>query len=78
MTEMITSPEIWNILDGKMPYNEWMSLKDIYGLVKEHGNLDIEDNAIPALWQKKVRSVLQHRKKIGQIVWDNNANYKLV
>ncbi len=75
---MITSPQIWNILDGKMPYDKWVPLQKIYEIVKEHGNLDEEDRAVPALWQKKVRAVLQHRKKIGQIVWDQQANYKLV
>ena len=75
---MISAPEIWNVLDGKMPYDKWVSLKEIYDLVEEHGPLDKEDRFTPALWHPKVRSVLQYRKKIGQIVGNGNGKYKLV
>ena len=75
---MIALTKIWNVLDGKMPYDKWISLEKIYQLVKKHGNLDESDHAIPALWQRKVREVLQERIQIGQIRWDGNAKYKLV
>ncbi len=75
---MITSGKIWGVLDGKMPYDEWVPLREIYELVERHGELDDEDNADPAVWKKKVRAVLQHRRRIGQIVSGGNAHYKLV
>ncbi len=75
---MITSAEIWRVLDGRMPYDKWVPLQEIYGLVEKYGNLGDEDNANPAVWRKRARAVLQNKRKVGQIVWAGNANYKLV
>ena len=81
---MITLSKIWAILIMNMPGGEWLSLTEIYSLVKRFGNLDDEDyepqapgSDIPK-WKRNVRNVLQYRKKTGEIEWGNNANYRMI
>jgi hypothetical protein len=80
---MIHQPEIWDIIQRKMPKERWVSLEEIYQMVKERGNLDAEDfewqsptSAIPK-WKRNVRNVLQYRKSTGEILWDREARYSL-
>lgn len=80
---VIRLPEIWGIILMYMPRRQWISLNDIYHMVETYGNLDTEDfepqsptSDIPK-WKRNVRNVLQYRKKTGEILWDENANYLL-
>lgn len=79
---MITLPEIWDILVMRMS-TEWIHLREIYDIVKQHHVLDDEDyqpqapgSEIPK-WKRNVRNVLQYRKKTGEIEWDYNGKYRL-
>jgi hypothetical protein len=80
---MIRLPEIWDIMVMKMPQNEWVSLQDIYAIVKRNHQLDDEDYLPQAprsdlpKWQRNVRNVLQRRKSIGHIEWNGYAQYRL-
>jgi len=74
---MIHSKDIWDIIQTKMPRGRWVSLQEIYRIVKQFGNLDPEDFK-PAFrtsnapkWQRNVRNVLQHRKN-EEIKWDRD------
>lgn len=80
---MIRLREIWGILRTHIPKNEWLSLQDIYDLVRRYGNLDNEDfepespkSDLPKR-KRNVRNVLQHRKQTGEIEWDRDAHYRL-
>jgi hypothetical protein len=80
---MIHLPEIWDIIQRRMPGGRWVSLEDIYQIVEQYGNLDAEDfepqsptSDIPK-WKRNVRNVLQYRKKTGEIRWDKDARYLL-
>ena len=79
---MIHLSEIWDIIQRRMPRGRWVSLEEIYQMVKRYGNLDIEDfkpqsptSDIPK-WKRNVRNVLQYRKK-KEIQWDGDARYLL-
>jgi hypothetical protein len=80
---MIHLPEVWNIITTHIPKGLWISLDDIYQIVKRYGNLDDEEfepqcptSSIPK-WKRNVRNVLQYRKGKGEIKWDGNASYLL-
>jgi len=79
---MITLPEIWGILVMRMP-TEWITLQEIYNIVKNNHVLDNEDydpqapgSDVPK-WKRNVRNVLQYRKKTGEIEWDYDGRYRL-
>ena len=80
---MIHLPEIWDIIQTRIPRGQWMSLNEIYQTVSHYGNLDDEDfepqspNSDLPKWTRNVRNVLQYRKRNGQINWDGEANYQL-
>ncbi len=80
---MTTSQEIWDIIKRFMRRGDWYHLDTIYQLVESHTRLDAEDfepqspgSDVPK-WKRNVRNVLQYRKGIGQIKWDQGANYML-
>lgn len=80
---MIHLPEIWDIIRRRIPRGRWVSLEEIYQIVKRYGNFDAEDfepqsptSDIPK-WKRNVRNVLQYRKKTGEIQWDEAARYLL-
>lgn len=80
---MIRLPEIWDIVQTRIPRGQWVSLNEIYQTVTQYGNLDDEDfepqspsSDLPK-WKRNVRNVLQYRKRNGQIKWDGEANYQL-
>ncbi len=80
---MIRLPEIWDMILTYMPRGRWVSLDDIYRMVKRYGNLDVEDfepqsptSDIPK-WKRNVRNVLQYRKGTGEIQWDGDTRYLL-
>jgi len=80
---MIRLPEIWDIVQTRIPRGQWVSLNEIYQTVTQYGNLDDENfepqspsSDLPK-WKRNVRNVLQYRKRNGQIKWDGEANYQL-
>ena len=80
---MIHLPEIWDIIQRRMPRGHWVSLEEIYQMVEHYGNLDAEDfepqsptSDIPK-WKRNVRNVLQYRKRTKDIQWDGDARYLL-
>ncbi len=80
---MIHHSKIWDIIRMHMPRGQWVSLDDIYQMVRKYGNLDDEDfkpqspiSDIPK-WKRNVRNVLQLRKGKGEIRWGKDAKYLL-
>jgi len=66
-----------------MPKGEWISLQEVYDLVSRNAQLDKEDyepqsptSDLPK-WKRNVRNVLQYRKRIGEIEWDGDSNYRI-
>ncbi len=75
-------PEIWKCLKAHLPKGGWTPIKEIYEIVESDLQLDKEDfenqspnSSIPK-WKRNVRNVLQYRKRIGEIEWDGQGNYK--
>ena len=80
---MIHLPEIWDIIQRRMPRGRWVSLEEIYRIVERYGHLDAEDfepqsptSDIPK-WKRNVRNVLQYRKGTKEIQWDEDTRYLL-
>jgi hypothetical protein len=80
---MIHAQEIWDIIQKNMPRERWISLEEIYHLIKSNWNLDADNfewqsstSDIPK-WKRNVRNVLQHKKRIGKILWNGEAKYLL-
>ena len=80
---MIHSDEIWDIVQSKMPRGQWISLEQMYDMVRKFGTLDDEDfewqsptSDVPK-WKRNVRNVLQHKKLKSEIEWNKKAEYRL-
>ncbi len=70
---MTSARKIWSILRGHVPRSQWISSKEIYGIVETHGQLDKEDrqmhsplSTVPN-WKIVVRDVLLNRLRRGKI-----------
>ncbi len=80
---MTTSPEMWDIILGKMPRRHWILLEEIYRLIEHEASLSNEDfepqspNSDIPKWKRNVRNVLQYRKTTGDIRWNGKAGYYL-
>jgi predicted restriction endonuclease len=78
---MLHLSEIWDILQTNMQKGRWISLKDIYQVVENNWNLDVEDfepqspSSDSPKWKRNVRNVLQYRKGTGEILWDSGKGY---
>lgn len=81
---MIRADEIWGLLVRYMPLGVWMDLEEVYGLVRDHGYLDHDDErpqapgSLVPKWKRNVRNVLQRRKGLGHVDWDGKARYRPV
>ncbi len=80
---MTRLPNIWEVL-LKFDRGKWSSVSDLYNCVSNHCSLDSEDDVpqcpgskVPK-WKRNVRNVLQYRKKMGQILWDQNTHAYLI
>ncbi len=75
---MLHLPEIWDILQSRMPREQWVTLEGIYQLVERYRSLNAEDfepqfptSNMPK-WKRNVRNVLQYRKEAQEIQWDKD------
>lgn len=80
---MIHQPEIWEIIKRELPRGQWVTLQNIYEIIEQNWTLDKEDyepqspiSKLPK-WKRNVRNVLQYRKRTQEIIWGDNAKYKL-
>lgn len=80
---MTRLPEMWEAIQRNLPRGKWLQLQEIYETVKKSLPLD-DDDYLPQSpssdlpkWKRNVRSVLQYRKKTGEIEWGRDAMYRL-
>ncbi len=70
---MIAAHQVWGIIQGYVPRNQWVSSDDIYALVELHGKLDDEDRkpesrgSSTPRWKTLVRHVLASESKSGKV-----------
>jgi hypothetical protein len=75
--------EMWQLINSKLPRDEWIALPKIYSLVEENLQLSPDDfspsapNTDEPKWMRNVRNVLQRRKTNGEIAWDKNGKYMI-
>jgi len=75
--------EMWELINSKLPRDEWITLPKIYSLVEKNLQLTHDDflpsapNADEPKWMRNVRNVLQRRKTNGEIAWDKNGKYMI-
>ena len=80
---MTRQPELWDAVRNFLVGNLWNELTEIYQAVECSVELDEEDsepqapNSNTPKWKRNVRNVLQYRKQIGEVLWEENAKYKL-
>ncbi|HTK82291.1 MAG TPA: hypothetical protein VL633_08380 [Bacteroidota bacterium] len=78
---MIAEGTIWNILQGYMPRERWVSARDIYAIVELHGNLNDDDRqphtslSKTPRWKTLVRDVLVKRLKNGKLRWRRGTGH---
>ena len=70
---MIAAQQVWETIQGHVPRKQWVSSKDVFAIVEQHGGLDEEDrqplssdSKLPR-WKAVVRSVLAEREKTGKV-----------
>jgi hypothetical protein len=75
--------EIWDVLNGSFPRDEWIHLQSIYEMIQTNIQLRPDDflpsapNSSEPKWMRNVRNVLQQRKNTGYIGWDKNGKYMI-
>lgn len=75
--------EMWELINSKLPRDEWVALPKIYSLVEKNLQLTNDDflpsapNTDEPKWMRNVRNVLQRRKTNGEIAWDKNGKYMI-
>jgi hypothetical protein len=80
---MLTSAETWAAIASKAPSGTWLTLADIYDVVRENSTLDpVDESRMSARsrsprWKRTVRNVLQRKKQTGAIEWDGAGRYRL-
>ena len=78
-----TSREMWEIIEEKLPRNQWIPLQEIYEHIERNITLKPDDflQAAPTTdepkWKRNVRNVLQRRKTMGDIAWDRDGKYMI-
>ena len=69
---MITSRQVWGIIQEHVPRRQWVSSEDIYAIVELHGNLVAEDRVESTRthtprWMSRVRNALANHVNKGEI-----------
>jgi hypothetical protein len=80
---MLTSAEAWDALRSNAPRGEWMTIADVYAIVRANVALTPDDERAIApsnrseRWKRTVRNALQRRKALGEVQWDGAGRYRL-
>lgn len=80
---MLTSRDAWNIIEQHAPRDEWLKVRQIYGIVERHATLDevdtqgIADSGTSTRWQRTIRNALQRQKQAGGVEFARGHGYRL-
>jgi hypothetical protein len=76
--------ELWRAVQRSLSKSRWTRLSDLYSAVAKAVALDPREDFEPDApsssgerWKRNVRNVLQRRKGLGHVIWDNHARYRL-
>lgn len=80
---VLTSQQAWNAYSESAQRGQWLTLSEIYEMVRSKVALDEHDqqpmsasNRSP-YWKRTVRNALQRRKQRGDVEWDRAGRYRL-
>jgi hypothetical protein len=75
---------LWTILVSNIPLRQWINIKELYIIVQTNYNYFTADDLAPVTdynneptWHRNLRSALQNKKKTGEILYNENANYRI-
>ncbi len=75
---------LWTILVSNIPLRQWINIKELYNIVQSNYNSFTADDLAPVTdynneptWHRNLRSALQNKKRTGEILYDENANYRI-
>lgn len=75
---------LWTVLVSNIPLGQWTNISELYNIVQSNFSSFAQDDLAPvttynneATWHRNLRSALQNKRKTGEILYDENANYKI-
>ena len=75
---------LWTVLVSNIPLGQWTNISELYNIVQSNFSSLTQDDLAPvttynneATWYRNLRSALQNKRKTGEIIYDENANYKI-
>src|SRR5690554_1283592 len=75
---------LWTVLVSNIPLRQWTNISELYNIVQSNFTLFTSDDLAPVTsynneptWHRNLRSALQNKRKTGEILYDENANYRI-
>lgn len=75
---------LWTVLVSNIPLRQWTNISELYNIVQSNFTLFTYDDLAPVTpynneptWHRNLRSALQNKRKTGEILYDENANYRI-
>ncbi|WP_304063403.1 HNH endonuclease [Pedobacter glucosidilyticus] len=75
---------LWTILVSNIPLRQWINIKELYIIVQTNYKYFTADDLAPVTdynneptWHRNLRSALQNKERTGEILYDENANYRI-
>ncbi len=75
---------LWTILVSNIPLRQWINIKELYNIVQTNYKSFTTDDLATVTkdhneptWHRNLRNALQNKKKIGEILYDEKANYRI-
>jgi|SRR5665647_1222719 len=75
---------LWTVLVSNIQLGQWTNISELYTIVKSNFTSFTTDDLASVTsynneptWHRNLRSALQNKKKSGEILYDENANYKI-
>lgn len=75
---------LWTILVSNIPLRQWINIKELYNIVQTNYKSFTTDDLAPVTehnkeptWHRNLRNALQNKRKTGEILYDEKANYRI-
>ena len=75
---------LWTVLVNNIPLRQWINISELYRIVETNFISFTNDDLSPVTsnnneptWHRNLRNALQSKNNSGEILYDENANYKI-
>jgi len=75
---------LWTVLVSNIPLRQWTNISELYNIVQSNFTSFTAYDIAPVsaynnepTWHRNLRNALQNKKKTGEILYDENAGYRI-